>query len=442
MAPRGTPDSLLRDRIENWHQQNPGHMAAQLFCKIAATSPKTHAAHQRQHFPSHCFLSPRSTRPQLNHHRTRNPDISSKAVLRAQQKDPPLHLIQRTATTKKSADQQAHQEPSHTDTPAIALAHTATEDMQGPQVTDMVTEQVLRAPIAITQEELRALAPEAWAQAVSTAEHECEEPPALMMLGKVLGNQYKPATTPRSARLAQIANEYATAALAIPSNTHTLHHPFLPHITQPEPTLQESCLSALTRITPDPSPASQLEPRPSALASITLNKRSPLEAPVNKDHKYEHIPRSLVGTETFSSHSTSSKREGDPHKSKPSALEPAVNEPEAATQPAATDAEGEPAVAPPPTQTTQTIVHTAAETITRPLPTVSPSITAKAAPSVSITAGAPTSPTAAVRPQSAQSPFPFLPWRVPAVPFSALRTSYHRAPNTHLRHFLPQPPQH
>ena len=47
MAPRGAPDSPLCDRIEDWHQQNPGNTAAQLFCRKAANSPSEATTTQR-----------------------------------------------------------------------------------------------------------------------------------------------------------------------------------------------------------------------------------------------------------------------------------------------------------------------------------------------------------------------------------------------------------
>ena len=46
MAPRGAPDSPLCNRIEDWHQHNPGNTAVQLFCRKAANSPSATATTQ------------------------------------------------------------------------------------------------------------------------------------------------------------------------------------------------------------------------------------------------------------------------------------------------------------------------------------------------------------------------------------------------------------
>ena len=71
MAPRGAPDSLLCDRIEDWHQQNPGNTAAQLFCGKAANSPseatttqRIPALHQQQ--PQRHPVAPHRIHPRIS----------------------------------------------------------------------------------------------------------------------------------------------------------------------------------------------------------------------------------------------------------------------------------------------------------------------------------------------------------------------------------------
>ena len=61
------------------------------------------------------------------------------------------------------------------------------------------------------------MAPDAWAQATSMSERACEEQPLFMMLEDILGDAYEPDAsrmTARSARLTQITDDYAAAALA------------------------------------------------------------------------------------------------------------------------------------------------------------------------------------------------------------------------------------
>jgi hypothetical protein len=172
------------DRIEAWHQQNPGHMAAQLFCKIVSPPSDT----------SDAAAPPKSRTPRRQRH-PRHP-VSPRSI----------HPV--TTTTRP--------------------ARATTEGAEGFQVTNKVSQRVLEAPITVSQQELRALAPDTSVQAASELEPEHEEPVALAMLSKVLSDQYEldePATTPRSARLAQIADNYVAAALTPSSNTLPL--PFL-----------------------------------------------------------------------------------------------------------------------------------------------------------------------------------------------------------------------
>ena len=61
LAPRGTPGTVLCDRIKAWHRQNPGHMAAQLFCGIALPPPSGASEQHSASFaatPARCADAP------------------------------------------------------------------------------------------------------------------------------------------------------------------------------------------------------------------------------------------------------------------------------------------------------------------------------------------------------------------------------------------------
>ena len=338
-----------------------------------------------------------------------------------------------TATTKKSADRQAHQEPSNAGTLVIAQAHTAVEDIKGQQVVNTVTERLLEAPITLTQSELHALVPNVWAQAVSTTECEREEPIALAMLGEVFSNQYKleaPVTTARGPRIARIADKYAATTLALSQpSALPLYQPFPSNPSHPEP--------------------SELEPRPSAPASTTCAEQSQhvtvAETVAEDIHdRYEYISCDQV--------------ESQPPRQ-------AADEPEVTTQPAAIKAsrEGAYEVAPPPILPLPTpfITRTAAEVAERPLPSITPAVAAQATqsqaiateatvsfvaaevtPSFFVAAEAPQSFIAAAQQQSAPLSFPFPPWRSPFQLFSSLLTIYHRRiPNINFPRCSLQPPQ-
>ena len=63
----------------------------------------------------------------------------------------------------------------------------------------------MEAPVVITQRELCAMAPDAWAQAASASKRERKEQPLFMMMEDILGDAYKPdvpRTTAQSVRLA------------------------------------------------------------------------------------------------------------------------------------------------------------------------------------------------------------------------------------------------
>jgi hypothetical protein len=224
MAPHGAPDSLLCDRIEEWHQRNPGNTEAQLFYGIVAKSPgsaaMTHALSQRH-----------SQRHPVAPHRI-HPHTSSKELLPAQQRDPPPHLIQLTAAIHCSA----HQEPPQSSAPTPAPAHVAAKDLQGPRAAETVSKRILETPVIITQRELCALAPDVWAQAASATEHKRDEPVALAMLGEVLSDHFEPEATAIAARRlrpAQIADEDAATALALSQPSALLNQPFPSDRTNP-----------------------------------------------------------------------------------------------------------------------------------------------------------------------------------------------------------------
>ena len=120
------------------------------------------------------------------------------------------------------------------------------------------------------------MAPDAWAQATSMSERACEEQPLFMMLEDILGDAYEPdasRTTVRSARLTQITDDYAAAALAR-SQPDALP-PHIPSHSNPSQSDQPPLkLRQSTHVCP---PSDTEESRPASSA------------------KYEHISLSKVG---------------------------------------------------------------------------------------------------------------------------------------------------
>ena len=222
----------MRDRIEDWHQQNPGQ--AQMFYGIAGASPDC-TTRQRRPNPAEQNASQRdiaapaktctqqsctpphptpkpSTRPPRQHIQVRS------VAAPQQQKDTPPHLAQYSIATEERAEPPAQQEPSHIPIPTPQQVRAAAaEPTQSTRTVDTVSEHILEAPVVVTQRELRTMAPDAWAQAASVSKKVHEEQPLFMMLEDILGDAYKPdvsRTTTQSARLAQITNDYAAAVLA------------------------------------------------------------------------------------------------------------------------------------------------------------------------------------------------------------------------------------
>jgi hypothetical protein len=185
MALRGAPGTLLHDRIEDWHQRNPGQ--AQMFYGIAG-APLGSPSRQRRPNSAERNTSQRNTaasartyvqQPRSPPHPTPKPStrpphrpiqVHSVAAPQ-QQKDTPPHLAQYSVATEKCAEPPAQQEPSHIPIPTPRQVRAAAaESARSTRAADTVSERILEAPVVATQRELRAMAPDAWAQAASVSE--------------------------------------------------------------------------------------------------------------------------------------------------------------------------------------------------------------------------------------------------------------------------------
>ena len=291
MAPRGAPGTLLRDRIEDWHQRNPSQ--AQMFYGIAGAPPGSPSRQRRpnsaeRNTSQHNTAASARTyvqRPRSPPHPTPKPStrpphqpiqVCSVAAPQ-QQKDTPPHLAQYSVATEEHAEPPAQQEPSHIPIPTPRqVCAAAAESAQSTRAADTVSECILEAPVVVTQRELRVMAPDAWAQATSMSERAREEQPLFMMLEDILGDAYEPdasRTTAWSARLTQITDDYAVAALA-----RSQPDALPPHIpSHSNPSQSDQPLPKLRQSTHVRPPSDTEESRPASSA------------------KYEYISLSKVG---------------------------------------------------------------------------------------------------------------------------------------------------
>ena len=233
------------------------------------------------------------------------------------------------------------------------------------------------------------MAPDAWAQAASMSEKVREEQPLFMMLEDILGDAYEPdmsRTTARSARLAQIADDYAAAVIAR-SQPDALppQLPFRSNPTQSDQSQPELRQSAQAHPPPDTE-----ESRPASLA------------------KYEHISLSKVGARPIRPSSHTDIRQNKPPQPEQQADEPRIVLQNVATKPSH---RRESKSSPPPIHPVQPPVATEA--------TLSSVVATEVTPPP-VTAKAPPSPSVALQQQSALPSFRPLRFE----PFSSLLTSY------------------
>ena len=166
MAPCGAPGTLLRDRIEDWHQRNPGQ--AQMFYRIAGTPPgsttrqrrpnsaERNASQQNTAAPMTTYVqqsrSPPHATPKPSTHPPHQCIQVHSVVAPQQQKDTPLHLAQYSVAAEECTDQPAQQEPSHTPISTPQQVRTAAaESARSTRAADTVSERILEAPVVITQ---------------------------------------------------------------------------------------------------------------------------------------------------------------------------------------------------------------------------------------------------------------------------------------------------
>ena len=318
----------------------------------------------------------------------------------------PPHLAQLSVAAEERADQQAQQGPSHIPilTPRQVRA-VAAESAQSTRVTDVISERIMEAPVVVTQRELCAMAPDAWAQAASASKRERKEQPLFMMMEDILGDAYEPdvpRTTAQSVRLAQMADDYAAAALSH-SQPDALppHAPFRSNPSQPNQSKPEPCQSTQAH------PPSDTEE--SHLVSSTK--------------RYEHISLKKVGATPLCTSNTANIRQN-----KPQPPEQQADEPRFALQNVATSSSH----------------RRESESSPPPIHPLQPPVTAEVTPPSVVAAEAPPSLLAATQQQSAPLSFPSLRF----TPFCSLLTSYHvptslsvpvHIPN--LQRKPPQPPQ-
>ena len=295
----------------------------------------------------------------------------------------------------------AQQEPSHIPIPTPRQVRAAAaEAAQSNRAADTVLERILEAPVVVTQRELRAIAPDAWAQAASESKRTCEEQPLFMMLKDILGNAYKPDVsrmTARSARLAQITNDYTAAALARSQpDAPPPHIPFCSNTSQSDQSPPKLHQSVQAHPLPDTERS-----RPASSA------------------KYEHISLSKVGARPICPSSNTNI-----HQDKPPLPEQQADEPRFALQSVATK----------PSHRRES------ESSPPPIHPVQPSVATEATPSSVVAIETPPSPLAAAQQQPALSS----PRSVPFTPFHSLSTTYRIPASSPIKANIPdfscQPP--
>src|ERR1019366_9258324 len=222
MVSRDAQGTWLRDRIDEWHRQNPGRMAGQLFFVAAttraATVPPSNAAvperayarNQPPHFQPEVFST---QQPHRNDHAGQDERVDSTSnraeVPRTQQKDMPPHMAQ-DASAERSPGQGVPQEPAR---PYAAEATHGANPMPTP-VAEEVYKRAMETPITVTQRELLSLAPEVRAQAAE--ESEPGERLAQTIADETAeDNEELNRRERREARLEHISVAYAATALGL-----------------------------------------------------------------------------------------------------------------------------------------------------------------------------------------------------------------------------------
>ena len=218
----------IRDRMEEWHRQNPGQMAAQLFLEVTApaTAPTDEAADQSFSHPILYAEQNQRTEPAgiyaLNRHRLRpevvidsQPPRSSGRAGRSndagdadgraapQQKERP-RMAQEAQPRQNLRDD--NQEPTHpyasvsdainrkatgpdaarptAQRPAAGRPDQAASKVHDPRIADSVFDRAMQTPITITHRELLSLAPEVRTRIadISTKKRTPREPLAQAMI--------------------------------------------------------------------------------------------------------------------------------------------------------------------------------------------------------------------------------------------------------------------
>jgi hypothetical protein len=219
MVPRSITGNWLRDRVDEYHRQNPGQMAAQMLFEVATTvaTPRIEAASQSYvrypateanqfsisenvarayalHRPSR--LRPEvviTTRPPRHSGRVGlgenagGADSEAAPQVRSEEAPPPMTQETETSTAKKGKQVEFAQEPTHPyaaipdaihkpvagpakpaiKEPAVGRhdpAYTTTTKAYDPRIAKIVYERAMETPITVTQRELLSLSPEVRAQ--------------------------------------------------------------------------------------------------------------------------------------------------------------------------------------------------------------------------------------------------------------------------------------
>jgi hypothetical protein len=241
MVPRSITGAWLRDRVDEYHRQNPGQMAAQMLFEVAAvvTTPPNDAAGQSyisyparradQYFgeeavETYALNRPPRPRPEVVI-TTRPPRQSgrvgrgenagganSKEVPQAQREESPPSEDQEaeTSTAKKGKHVEFAPEPTHpyanvpdaihsatTSPPRLTIrgpangkaepAYTTTTKVYDPHIAKIVYERAMETPITVTQRELLSLSPEVRAQIadITVKKRMAREQAAMVMIEEV-----------------------------------------------------------------------------------------------------------------------------------------------------------------------------------------------------------------------------------------------------------------
>ena len=393
LAPHGTPGTVLRDRIEAWHRQNPSHMAVQLFCWIASPPPSGASGQHSASFaatPARCADAPSAVALP----KTRSP---------CQQQSPPLPQFTTQPLPATSLLLAAEAPPPSTTAPLAKKCIAPNEsnnpraviqelhlDTSSPSSPTRLTSPRYNTPYATASEERFSAARSSVVNATShnkrdlmslREDHMCS--PSLVSsttlhVSAQLITQHRHAHNPEG-------NLYKAMQRAGTCTT-IRGHDF--HLTLPE-----SQPSAIPLHFPSASNSTQPDQPPTELHPSALTH----------DSRAEQSPVAAVTEDCIS------------------LPEQAAIEPEAALPPSFPI--HQPVPLPVATEATPVFV-----------------IAAEAIPQFSVAAEASPSLSTVAQQQPALSAFPSLSEHIPFKPFSSLLTSYSRTPNFPRRSL--QPPQH